>query len=498
MIVVSIKFKGRGKTYYFDPNGLTVPEGAQVVVETSKGLELAVCVKGNHEVTDARIVPPLRPVVRIATPDDLRVAELCKTREKEAFAIAERKIAEHGLDMKLVDVECNFEGTKILFFFTSEGRVDFRELVKDLAGVFRTRIELRQIGVRDEAKMLGGIGICGQPYCCHRFMDEFQPVSTKMAKTQSLSLNPAKISGSCGRLMCCLRYEQEAYEELVKSVPKNGAFVETTAGYGSVAQVNLLRQCVKVRLDEDASIRSFEADEVAAVPGGRPRPGEPLPHVLKAVPKRKPEPEEPQENAWIMPAFFAEDTAAAADGPAAAESADSAEAGEKRGRKRRGKRGKRDDGTMRESAERGGERRNAEAEPDRRPAQKKADAERKQGQKTQKPAPDGAEAEAQSGDRRRGKKRRSQRQPGEKAEGAERSEKPDRAEKPDRGEKPERGEKADGSARKPRREHRPHKAPDAAKPNAPAPAGGGNGGNGENPEKHSARRRHRKPKPPAE
>ena len=308
MTVVSIKFKGRGKTYYFDPNGIEVAEGVQVVVETSKGLELASCVQGNHEVTDERIVPPLRPVVRIATADDLRIAELCKTREKEAFGIAEQKIAEHGLDMKLVDVECNFEGNKILFFFTSDGRVDFRELVKDLAGIFRTRIELRQIGVRDEAKMLGGIGVCGQPFCCSRYMDEFQPVSTKMAKTQSLSLNPTKISGSCGRLMCCLRYEQEAYEELVKGVPKNGAFVETPVGYGSVTQVNLLRQTVKVRLDGDESIRSFEADEVAAVPGGRPKPGETPPHVLKLVPKRKEEPEEKTDE-WVMPPIFAEDTA---------------------------------------------------------------------------------------------------------------------------------------------------------------------------------------------
>ncbi len=307
MTVVSVKFKGRGKTYFFDPNGLSVEEGAQVVVETSKGLELAQCVQGNHDVTDERIVPPLRPVVRIATADDLRIAELCKTREKEAFGIAEKKIAEHGLDMKLVDVECNFEGSKILFFFTSDGRVDFRELVKDLACVFRTRIELRQIGVRDEAKMLGGIGICGRPSCCHDFLDDFEPVSAKMAKTQSLSLNPAKISGSCGRLMCCLRYEQEAYECLVKTLPKNGAFVETTEGYGNVAQVNLLRQKVKVKLDgDDSTLRTFEADEVAAVPGGRPRPGEPLPHVLKDVPKRR---EETAEEPWVMPPMFAEDTA---------------------------------------------------------------------------------------------------------------------------------------------------------------------------------------------
>ena len=336
MIVVSVKFKGRGKTYFFDPNGLTVPEGVQVVVETSKGMELAECVQGNHEVTDARIVPPLRPVVRIATADDRRVAAMCKEREKDAFAIAEKKIAEHGLDMKLVDVECNFEGSKILFFFTADGRVDFRELVKDLAGVFRTRIELRQIGVRDEAKMLGGIGICGRPYCCHAFLDDFQPVSTKMAKTQSLSLNPAKISGSCGRLMCCLRYEQEAYEELVKHVPKNGAFVETPDGYGNVAQVNLLRQTVKVRLDgDDNGLHSYDADEVAAIPGGRPKPGEPLPHVLQPR-ARKPEQDEPKEDEWTMPPIFAEDTARQAEAGSKPEQEKKSSSSRRRSRSRSG------------------------------------------------------------------------------------------------------------------------------------------------------------------
>jgi cell fate regulator YaaT (PSP1 superfamily) len=304
--VINVKFKSRGKTYFFAPNGIEVPDGAQVVVETSKGLELADCVKGNNYVTDERIVPPLRPVVRVATADDLRIAELCKAREKEAFTIAEQKIAQHGLDMKLVDVECNFEGNKILFFFTSDGRVDFRDLVKDLAGIFRTRIELRQIGVRDEAKLLGGLGICGRPFCCNQFLDDFQPVSTKMAKVQSLSLNPTKISGACGRLMCCLRYEQEAYEDLVKTVPKNGAFVETPSGYGNVAQVNLLRQKVKVHIDgDDSGLKSFDADEVAAVPGGRPKPGEPLPHVLKLKVKTV-EPEEPEDDGWHAPSMFGE------------------------------------------------------------------------------------------------------------------------------------------------------------------------------------------------
>ncbi len=284
--VVSVKFKNRGKTYYFDPDGNQVATGDDVIVETSKGLEFASCVMGNHFIPDDKIIPPIRPVVRVATESDKRVAEIPKQREEEALGICRKKIEEHGLDMKLVDAECSFEGGKTTFFFTSDGRVDFRELVKDLASVFRNRIEPRQIGVRDEAKILGGIGICGRPFCCNQFLDDFQPVSTKMAKIQSMSLNPAKISGSCGRLMCCLRHEEEAYEDLVKTVPKNGAFVETPAGYGNVTQVNLLRRTVKVKRDGEGEdiFKTYSADDVAAIPGGRPKPGEPLPQLLKPRP----------------------------------------------------------------------------------------------------------------------------------------------------------------------------------------------------------------------
>ena len=301
--VVSIKFKNKGKSYSFSPNGLQIRSGEKVIVETSKGLEIADCCHGNHMVEDTAVVQPLRGVVRLATADDLRVAEINKKREKEAFGICEKKIAEHGLDMKLVDVECNFEGNKTTFFFTSNGRVDFRELVRDLAGIFRNRIELRQIGVRDETKMLGGIGICGRPYCCSQFLEDFQPVSTKMAKVQSLSLNPAKISGACGRLMCCLRYEQGAYEDLVKKVPKQGAFVETIDGYGTAVQVNLLRQTVKVRLDSDTddSLHLYKANELCAVPGGRPKDGEEPPHVLHYVPEEPEEEELVETESWDMP-----------------------------------------------------------------------------------------------------------------------------------------------------------------------------------------------------
>ena len=305
--VISVKFKSMGKTYFFAPNGNTVATGDPVVIETAKGLEMAECVYGNHMVEDTSVVQPLRPVIRLATESDLRVAEINKEKEKEAYDICKQKISEHGLEMKLVDVECNFEGTKTTFFFTADGRVDLGDLGMDKTGIFRNRIELRQIGVRDETKMLGGLGICGRPYCCNQFVDEFQPVSTKMAKIQNLSLNPTKISGSCGRLMCCLRYEQEAYEELISKVPKQGTFVETPTGYGVVSQVNLLRQTVKVTLDGEGDdvIKTYEADEIAVVPGGRPANGEKPPHVLKVKPKKKKTEEEADD--WLAPVLFAED-----------------------------------------------------------------------------------------------------------------------------------------------------------------------------------------------
>ena len=306
--VISVKFRNRGKSYFFAPNGKTVRAGEKVIVETSKGLEMAECSCANHMVDDSCVIQPLRPLVRIATRDDMRIADINAKREKEAFVICRREIETHGLDMKLVDVECSFDGNKTTFFFTSENRVDFRELVKDLAAIFRNRIELRQIGVRDEAKMLGGLGICGRPFCCSRFLDDFQPVSTKMAKVQSMSLNPSKISGSCGRLMCCLRYEQEAYEELVMTVPKLGTFVETPAGYGVVTQVNLLRRIIKVKLDGegDDTVKNYKADEVAVVPGGRPKDGEVPPSVLKRAAVQEKEPEE-NEDEWDIPDMLVSD-----------------------------------------------------------------------------------------------------------------------------------------------------------------------------------------------
>ena len=268
--IISVRFKNGGKEYYFNPNGLQFQVGDGVIVETSKGMEYASCVRENNMVDEIELTAPLRPVVRKATPEDAKLAERNKEREKHAMSVCQQKIEEHGLDMKLVSAEYGFDGSKVLFFFTSEGRVDFRALVKDLAGALHARIELRQIGVRDEAKMLGGLGICGKPFCCAQFLNEFQPVSIKMAKTQNLSLNPTKISGTCGRLMCCLKYEQEAYEDLVKHVPKQESFVETPDGAGTVSAVNLLRQTVQVRLEADPeSTKTYHTCELSVIRNGK-------------------------------------------------------------------------------------------------------------------------------------------------------------------------------------------------------------------------------------
>ena len=268
--VISVRFRSGCKEYYFDPKGLTIPAGTDVIVETAQGPEFAHCAAGNHQVPDDAVVKPLRSVLRIATDNDKHTAAYNRSREKEAFDVCKKKIQQHKLEMKLVRVECSFDGSKILFFFTADGRVDFRELVKDLASVFRARIELRQIGVRDEAKMIGGLGICGRPFCCSQFMDEFLPVSIKMAKTQSLSLNPTKISGTCGRLMCCLKYEQDAYEDAIRRMPKNDSFVLTPDGTGNVSDINVLKETVNVRLDDrPEGARCYHNCEVCVLRNGK-------------------------------------------------------------------------------------------------------------------------------------------------------------------------------------------------------------------------------------
>ena len=263
--IIGVRFKSGGKQYYFDPNGQAVAPGQGVIIETSRGLEYGECTQGNTMVEDEAVVQPLRPLVRLATEKDLDTVAKNREKEARAFSICQEKIAAHGLDMKLVEVEYNFEGNKILFFFTSEGRVDFRALVKDLAGVFHARIELRQIGVRDETKILGGIGICGRRLCCHTHLSEFVPVSIKMAKEQNLSLNPTKISGVCGRLMCCLKHEEETYEDLNRRLPNIGDYVTTDDGLkGEVSSVNVLRQQVKVivNVDDEKEIREYPLDQL--------------------------------------------------------------------------------------------------------------------------------------------------------------------------------------------------------------------------------------------
>ena len=272
--VIGVRFKKVGKVYYFDPAGLQIAKGQSVIVETARGIEIGETALPNRMVEDEHIVAPLRRVLRIATEEDLAVVARNEKKEAEAFAICQKKIAEHKLDMRLVTVEYTFDMSKVLFYFTADGRVDFRELVKDLASVFRTRIELRQIGVRDEAKMIGGLGICGNPLCCSTFLDDFQPVSINMAKEQGLSLNPTKISGTCGRLMCCLKYEQEAYEELTRRTPPVDSLVETPQGIGTVTEVSLIKGILKVRLEKAPETpKQFTVEDCTILRSGRgPRP----------------------------------------------------------------------------------------------------------------------------------------------------------------------------------------------------------------------------------
>lgn len=271
--VIGVRFKEVGKIYYFDPDNIKFTLGQKVIVETSRGVECGEVAMANRIISDENIVKPLKKVMRPATAEDLKTVEENAERERQAFEVCNQKIAEHNLEMKLVDVEYTFDNNKILFYFTADGRVDFRELVKDLAAVFRTRIELRQIGVRDEAKMLGGIGVCGRPFCCSAFLGEFQPVSIKMAKEQNLSLNPTKISGCCGRLMCCLKNEEETYEYLNSRLPKVGDYVTTGDGLrGEVQSVNVLRQQVKVVLNlenDEKEVREYPVEELKFKPRKR-------------------------------------------------------------------------------------------------------------------------------------------------------------------------------------------------------------------------------------
>ena len=420
--VIGVRFRGGCKEYYFDPHGITVEPNEFVIVETAQGLEYAHCVSGNHEVEDDAVVQPLRPLVRVATENDDRTYAYNKSREKSAFEVCQTKIAERGLDMKLVRVESNFDGSKIIFFFTSDGRVDFRELVRDLAGVFRARIELRQIGVRDEAKMLGGLGICGRPFCCSQFLDDFVPVSIKMAKTQNLSLNPTKISGTCGRLMCCLKYEQNAYEDAMRRCPKQDSFVATPDGLGNVSSVDILREQVLVRLDgQNEAPKRYRTCEIQVLRNGKgSRDGIELPTTL---PERYQEPQE--EEPQLTVSFFSNATPIVPpeqwSAPAEKKEADADEGEKEKRRSRRGGRG-----------HRGGRGRGKGGEGDERATAPKA------------------ENAAQKGDK-----------PAEK-----RSERPARSNKPG-GERPPRNPDKNGERRAPRQSKPNNENPDA--PKAPRP-----------------------------
>jgi len=440
--VISVRFRNGCKTYYFDPHGIQVHAGQHVIVETASGNEYVTCTEGNHEVNDESVVQPLRPIIRVATENDRRTDMYNREREKEAFGICEKKIAAHGLEMKLIRVESNFDGSKIIFFFTAEGRVDFRELVKDLANVFRARIELRQVGVRDEAKMLGGLGICGRPLCCSQFLEEFVPVSIKMAKTQNLSLNPTKISGTCGRLMCCLKYEQNAYEDAVKRMPKNDSFVNTPDGPGNVVAVDLLKEEVKVRLDESPETqKTYKGCEIVVLRNGKgSRDGIEIP---KERPARYVTPEEKKEPVQDFGSFlygFHEESV-----PEIEDEEESPKREAKRpSRRRRGRGGEKKAEAAK--ADTGKVERIAVKVTGDLTAEKKAAADRK----------------AHS-DRRRGKgsEKKAEKQPQEKVEKAPKSAKPahlPKAAKPQTAEKKERTEKAAGEgAKQPHRRHRPHR-----------------------------------------
>ena len=419
MKVIGIKFKDGGKIYYFAPkNNETYEEGMEVVVETSKSTEFAVVAFPPKDVPDAEVVQPLKPVVRIATNKDREQVKKNAERKPGAMKIAEEKIRKHNLDMKLIDCEFTFDGTKVIFYFAADGRVDFRELVKDLASVFHIRIELRQVGIRDETRILGGIAPCGRECCCAGALPEFKKVSIKMAKTQNLSLNPTKISGTCGRLMCCLKYEQEAYEDLIKTAPKMESFVDTPDGRGTVVEVNLLRQSVRVRMeDHPETIGSYKNTDIYILRSGKARKNDPpIPRDFAPI-SSKPRPVQKTEAFFEeLPEVIYPDAVAVIE-PEALDTAEAAgeEAGKSANRRRR----------------RGGRRTKPAGE---RPQETAA---------PEKPAPAPKDQPRTDAPRRdRPKKERPPQQ-----------DKPDRKPAPQKQERPEKAEAADGQS-KPRRRRR--------------------------------------------
>ena len=410
--VVDIQFRPGQKVYFFDPNGVTYSAGDHVIIDTARGAEYGICTGGNHTIPAKDVVAPLRPVLRLATAQDEKTVQENRAKEKKAFDICLQKIAEHGLDMQMVSAEVAFDGSKILFYFTADERVDFRELVKNLASVFHTRIELRQIGVRDKAKMVGGLGICGRPFCCASFLDDFQPVSIKMAKTQNLSLNPTKISGTCGRLMCCLKYEQEAYEDLIRTSPKMDSFVDTPEGRGTVVEIDLLRQRVKVRMEEEPeTISVFANADIAILRNGKAKKTDPpIPADLAPISGsgKRIRKETEADSLLLEPIRFKYSTERIVEEPEEKESADTvvSETGEtsQQGRRRRRRgRGQNAEAPKGESLPKteSAPKEKKEPRPVREPKEQK---EAKEG-KEAKPAADGAEEPAKKHRRRNSHRR---------------------------------------------------------------------------------------------
>ena len=416
--VVDIQFRAGQKVYYFDPAGHTCKAGDHVIIDTARGPEYGICAAGNHHIPMKDVVAPLRSVLRLATVEDERIVARNRAEEKRAFDICMQKIAEHQLDMQLVSAEYAFDGSKILFFFTADERVDFRELVKNLASIFHTRIELRQIGVRDKAKMVGGLGICGRPFCCASFLDDFQPVSIKMAKTQNLSLNPTKISGTCGRLMCCLKYEQDAYEDLLRTSPKAESFVDTPEGRGTVVEVDLLRSRVKVRMeDSPETISVFSNADIAILRSGKAKKNDPpipadLAPISGAGKRARKEKKEDEEKLLLEPIRFRYSTEKVVEEPEeTAEVAESAEE-QKEGKSSRSRRRRKAKG----DAPKAEQSEQKQAEPKKEPV-KKEQPKKEQVPKEDAPAAEEAGSEAADKKPRRRNNYRRHRRPKANSEG---------------------------------------------------------------------------------
>ena len=387
--VVDIQFRPGQKIYFFDPDGVTYAPGDHVIIDTARGAEFGICTGGNHRIPPKDVVAPLRKVIRRANAQDEKTIAENRIKEKKAYDTCLQKIADNGLDMQLVSAEVAFDGSKILFYFTADERVDFRELVKNLASIFHTRIELRQIGVRDKAKMVGGLGICGRPFCCASFLDDFQPVSIKMAKTQNLSLNPTKISGTCGRLMCCLKYEQDAYEDLIRNSPKLDSFVDTPEGRGTVVELDLLRSRVKVRMeDAPETISVFANTDIAILRNGKAKKNDPpIPADLAPISgsgKRARKTEE-DDKLLLEPIRFRYSTEKIVEEPSeeAAVEAPAAEAAEEAPKTSRNRRRR----NRSQSGEPKTEAPKAEAAPKQEPKEKKEPREKKPAQPKEKKVP---------------------------------------------------------------------------------------------------------------